>query len=110
MVAAARWYKRAAEQGVAAAMVNFAILCEGGQGTERSAPIAYAWYRAAATRGDESAAKRADELYRQFSGDDKAAGNAAAAAAAESIHEKLLAPAAPAKPSAAGLAPAHSSG
>jgi len=98
MVSAARWYLRAAEQGVVPAMVNYAILCEGGQGTIKSPMTAYAWYRAAAGRGDEAATKRADELYRQFSADDREGADAAAASAAGSIHEPAVLPAAPPNP------------
>lgn len=100
MVSAARWYHRAAEQGVVAAMVNFAILCESGQGTDKSSRMAYGWYHAAALRGDEAAAKRADELYRQFSADDKKAADAVAITVADAIHETLLIPATPGKSAA----------
>jgi TPR repeat protein len=101
MVSAARWYLRAAQHGVVAAMVNFAILCEGGQGTDKSPTVAYAWYRAAGARGDDVAAKRADELYRQLSADDKKAADAAAGTAVDSIHETLLPPTTPGKSAAA---------
>lgn len=100
MVSAARWYLRAARQGVVAAMVNFAILCEGGQGTDKSPNLAYAWYRAAGARGDEDAAKRAGELYRQFPESGQKAADAAALTAEALIREPLSSPAPPAKSAA----------
>jgi uncharacterized protein len=70
--AAARWYERAARQGLPAAMVNLAILYETGQGVDRSLIDAYAWYGAAGERGDSAAKDRAEELFRQFTDQDKA--------------------------------------
>lgn len=101
LVSAARWYLRAAQQGVVAAMFNFAILCESGQGTDKSPAMAYAWYRAAGVRGDAAAAKRADELYRQFSESNQKAADMALGTAEDSIHEPLLPPSAPGKSAAA---------
>src|SRR6185503_16366895 len=91
-LAAARWYHDAAVQGVVPAMVNVAVLYETGEGVARSLPDAYAWYRAAARRGDNAAGERAVELFRTFGGADKAQAVLMAAAVAEAMLEPAAAP------------------
>lgn len=105
-IAAARWYHDAAVQGVVPAMVNVAILYETGEGVARSLPDAYAWYRAAARRGDAASGERALDLFRTFSGADKAQAVLMAAAVAEAMLEptapaSAILPAAAAPPAAA---------
>lgn len=99
LIAADRWYRRAARQGVVAAMVNLAIQCESAAGDDCAPVTAYAWYKAAGGRGDDVAAKRADELFTKFSSDDRKAAEAAAAQVAASIHSP--APETPVPPPAA---------
>jgi TPR repeat protein len=88
-------------QGVVPAMVNVAILYESGDGVSRSLPDAYAWYRAAARRGDGAAGARALELFHSFSGADKAQAVLMAAAVAEAMLEPTALPAPPILPAAA---------
>ena len=83
--AAARWYERAARQGLPPAMINLAILYEQGDGVERSLIDAYAWYSAAAERGDAGGKQRAGVLFQQFSDRDKTRAQALAATIAGSL-------------------------
>ena len=53
-----RWYKKAAEQGIAIAQYNLARCYEDGIGTEINKTEAFRWYKAAAEQGDEGAQKR----------------------------------------------------
>jgi TPR repeat protein len=85
-------------------MVNVAILYETGEGTARSLPDAYAWYRAAARRGDTAAAERALDLFRSFSGADKAQAVLMAAAVAEAMLEPTAAPRSAILPATAAVA------
>ncbi|HEX3860579.1 MAG TPA: tetratricopeptide repeat protein [Stellaceae bacterium] len=84
-VAAARWYHQAARQGIVPAMINFAILYEKGEGVQHSLPDAFAWYWAAGQRGDDAAAKRADELFATFDSADRRQAQIREAGAASSI-------------------------
>jgi len=82
-------------------MVNVAILYETGEGVGRSLPDAYAWYRAAARRGDADAGERALDLFRTFNGADKAQAVLMAAAVAEAMLEPAAAAPPPIMPAAA---------
>lgn len=52
-------------------MVNLAILYEKGKGIGHSLPDAYAWYKAAAERGDPEAKRRAEWLAQHLGADDR---------------------------------------
>jgi TPR repeat protein len=52
---AARWYRRAALQGLATAQFNLGRALERGEGVEQNAIEAWAWYRLASDRGDTQA-------------------------------------------------------
>ncbi len=54
--AAAEWYRKAAEQGVAAAQARLGRLYEDGQGVPRDMEFAYAWYAVATKLGNGRAA------------------------------------------------------
>jgi len=75
------------------AMVNFAILYGKGEGVARSLPDAYAWYRAAARRGDGAAEQRAGELFEGFTDAEKGQAVMLAAAIVGALHEPSSAPA-----------------
>jgi hypothetical protein len=84
---AALWYRRAAGQGVVQAMVNLGMVYERGEGVAVSQVDAYAWYLAAGRRGNEPAARRADELFGGFSQLDQVRAQALASDVAGSIHD-----------------------
>ena len=50
-VAAAQWYRKAAEQGNAPAQSNLGIMYENGRGVEKDPAQAVEWYRKAAEQG-----------------------------------------------------------
>jgi uncharacterized protein len=49
------WYRKAAEQGDAAAQNNLAVCYENGEGVPKSYEDAVSWYRKAAEQGDARA-------------------------------------------------------
>jgi TPR repeat protein len=84
---AALWYRRAAGQGVVQAMVNLGMLYERGEGVSVSPVDAYAWYLAAGRRGNQPAARRAEDLFAAFSQLDQVRAQALASDVAGSIHD-----------------------
>jgi hypothetical protein len=84
---AALWYRRAALQGVVQAMINLGTMYERGDGVPASPVDAYAWYLAASQRGNQVAAKRADEILAALPKLDQIRAEALAADVAASIHE-----------------------
>ena len=52
---AARWYRKAAEQGYALAQFNLAVMYDQGQGVARDQAEAAKWFRKAADQGDAGA-------------------------------------------------------
>ena len=63
---AAGWYRRAAEQGHAAAQNNLGVLYANGQGVPRDPMIAFAWYEVAAAGDNAKARFNRDQLIRGF--------------------------------------------
>ena len=59
---AAKWYRKAADQGYASAQNNLALMYENGQGVTQSYPEAVKWYRLAADQGYAYAKYRLAEL------------------------------------------------
>jgi TPR repeat protein len=57
---AAKWFRRAAEQGNADAQNNLGAIYAEGQGVPRDMIGAYTWLSLAATAGNQSAAKNLD--------------------------------------------------
>jgi TPR repeat protein len=88
------WYRRAAAQGVVQAMVNLGMLYERGEGVLVSQVDAYAWYLAAGRRGNQPAARRAEDLFGALSQLDQIRAQVLARDVASSIHDP-----APATPS-----------
>jgi hypothetical protein len=84
---AALWYRRAAGQGVVQAMVNLGMLYERGEGVSVSPVDAYAWYLVAGRRGNQPAARRAEELFAAFSQLEQVSAQALANDVAGSIHD-----------------------
>jgi len=84
---AALWYRRAAGQGVVQAMVNLGMLYERGEGVPVSTVDAYAWYLAAGRRGNQPAARRADDLFGGFSQLEQVRAQVLAGDVAGSIHD-----------------------
>ena len=84
---AALWYRRAAAQGVVQAMVNLGMLYERGEGVPVSPVDAYAWYLTAARRGNEPAAKRADDLFGVLSPQEQIRAQKLSSDIAGSIHD-----------------------
>ena len=87
---AALWYRRAAAQRVVQAMVNLGMLYERGEGVPVSPVDAYAWYLTAARRGNEPAAKRADDLFGVLSPQEQIRAQKLASDIAGSIHDPAL--------------------
>ncbi len=56
------WFKKAAEQGLAAAQLVAADALMSGAGTERDVETAAAWYEQAAAQGNEVAKQRLEAL------------------------------------------------
>jgi TPR repeat protein len=84
---AALWYRRAATQGVVQAMVNLATMYEKGDGVAASPVDAYAWYLAAGRRDNQTAARRAEDLYAGLPHLDQLRAEALASDVAASIHD-----------------------
>jgi hypothetical protein len=84
---AALWYRRAAIQGVVQAMINLGMLYERGDGVAASPADAYAWYLAAGRRGNQAAAKRADDVFTGMTTLDQIRATALATDVAGSIHD-----------------------
>ena len=75
--AAAEWFRKAAMHGVIDSQFNLAVLYERGAGVEQNAAEAYKWYALAARQGDAGAARKRDEIARQFDAHSLAAMNMA---------------------------------
>jgi hypothetical protein len=75
--AAAEWFRKAAIHGVIDSQFNLAVLYERGAGVEQNAAEAYKWYALAARQGDAGAARKRDEIARQFDAHSLAAMNMA---------------------------------
>ena len=73
--AAAKWYRKAAEQGVGDAQFRLGSLYEAGNGVPKDMEYAYSWYRVAAHVGNAKAAKAADESALKLSPESMAAAN-----------------------------------
>jgi TPR repeat protein len=84
---AALWYRRAAGQGVVQAMVNLGMLYERGEGVAVSPVDAYAWYLAAGRRGNQIAARRAEDVFYGMARLDQIRAEALASDVADSIHD-----------------------
>jgi hypothetical protein len=52
---AARWYRLAADQGIAAAQSNLGILYANGQGVAQNYILSHMWFNLAAAQGDAAA-------------------------------------------------------
>jgi len=65
-VRAADWFTKAARKGYADAQYNLAMLYSRGLGVGQDTAEAYAWFAAAASRGDEAAAAERDRLAQGF--------------------------------------------
>lgn len=68
---AVKWYRAAAEQGLASAQCNLAWCYEYGKGVEQDSTAAAAWYRRAAEQGEARGMFCLGVLYRQGSGVEK---------------------------------------
>ena len=74
---AARWYRRAAEQGHALAQNNLGEMYEKGLGVERSDSEAAKWYRMSAEQGDVSAQNSLGKMYKEGRGVERSDSEAA---------------------------------
>jgi hypothetical protein len=59
---AARWFLKAAEQGIADAQFNFGLILEEGRGVQRDSALAAVWYGEAAEQGHAEAQSRLDKM------------------------------------------------
>jgi hypothetical protein len=70
MIEAVKWYVRAAEAGLSSAQFNLgALLATGRKGVKKDAVRAWVWLDAAATAGEDGAAKSRDALAAQMTED-----------------------------------------
>ena len=59
---AARWFLKAAEQGIADAQFNFGLILEEGRGVKQDFDSAAMWYNEAAEQGHAEAQLRLDKM------------------------------------------------
>ena len=59
---AAKWYRLAAEQGLASSQNNFGALLEAGDGVQQDFSAALEWYRRAEQAGDPNAPSNLNRL------------------------------------------------
>ena len=59
---AAKWYQKAAEQGLVVAQYNLGVLYETGEGVPMDKGMAAKWYQMAADQGHAEAKAALDEL------------------------------------------------
>ena len=59
-VAAARWYRKAAEQGYASAQLNLGSMYDSGEGVPQDYVQAHMWSNLAAAKGNETGRKNRD--------------------------------------------------
>ena len=63
---AVKWFRKAAEQGLAKSQFNLGVMYANGQGIPRNYIKAYAWFNLAASQGYADAAKVRDDLAGRF--------------------------------------------
>lgn len=68
---AARWFRAAAEKGVASAQAKLANLYETGRGVPRDMEFAYAWYAVADALGNTRASQRMKKPLQNMSSDEQ---------------------------------------
>ncbi|HEX8416500.1 MAG TPA: hypothetical protein VF641_02755, partial [Methylobacterium sp.] len=73
---AAQWFRRGAEHGIRDSQYNLAVLYARGLGLQQDLVQSYAWFSAAATQGDEDAAKKRDDVAGKLNPKDLAAAKA----------------------------------
>ena len=88
-----QWYRRAADQGKAAAQFQMGVAYENGRGVEPSDEEAVQWHRRAADQGHEKArfnltSRRKAISFRDFNPDDDEIEAALAAAEAKAAEKK----------------------
>ena len=66
---AAKWYKRAAEDGDAIAQSNLASMYYNGRGVPRDSVLAHMWFDLAARQGNKTAQKNRDLIARLMTSD-----------------------------------------
>ena len=60
--AAAQWFRKAADRGVADSQYNLGILYARGIGVDQNLAESYKWFALAAQQGDQDAAKKRDDV------------------------------------------------
>ena len=68
-VVAAKWFKEAADRGLADSQFNLGVLNESGLGIVKDSRAAYVWFSLAARSGDAEAARRRDLLLASLDAD-----------------------------------------
>ena len=64
---AARWYRLAAEQGVASAQHNLGVSYANGEGVLKDSVRAHMWFNIAGANGDETARTNRDSIEKEMS-------------------------------------------
>ena len=64
---AAKWYRRAAERGMATAQFNLGLMYSKGKGVPQNDVIAHMWYNIASSNGSKTAKKNREIIEKQMS-------------------------------------------
>ena len=67
---ALKWYRKAAEQGIAQAQSNLGVMYENGKGVLQDTIAAHMWFNIAAANGNAKAAKGRDFIAKELSSAD----------------------------------------
>ena len=86
-VEAVRWYRLAAEQGLALAQYNLGVMYADGEGVPENDVEAYVWFSVAAAQGHETARGNRDIVSEQLTPDQRARGQEIAAKCFESDYQ-----------------------
>ena len=65
-VNAVKWFRKAAQHGVADSQYNLGVLTARGLGTDKSYTESYKWFALAAAKGDPESAKKRDQVAAQL--------------------------------------------
>ncbi len=71
---AVKWYRKAAEQGLADAQLGLGVFYALGRGVPKDEVAAYTWLLLAGAQGDETAKKQIEAIERRLTGAQRAEG------------------------------------
>jgi TPR repeat protein len=88
---AMKWYRKAADQGIAPAQYNLGLMYANGRGVPQNDAEAYVWSSLAATSGDDDAVNNRDIYAKRLTPADKSAAQKRAAKLFEEIQRRKAA-------------------